>query len=353
MLNQESCWKAVQSRDASRDGEFYFGVVTTGVYCRPGCPARHPLRKNVRFYENAAEAERDGMRQCLRCRPLDALAPAAGKVQSVCRYIEAHLDAPSDLATLAKVAGLSRFHLQRTFKAATGLTPRQYADACRMRRLRSELRTAPDVTAAVYEAGYGSASRVYERAGAELGMTPGEYRRGGSAEITYTAARTPVGLLMMAATDRGLCFVQFGETEAELVEALRAEYPGARLAAMTDAPSPAFRGWMEALESHLAGGQPRLDLPLDIRATAFQARVWKYLQSIPYGEVRSYSAVAEGIGSPNAVRAVARACSANRVALAIPCHRVIRGDGDAGGYRWGLERKQAILRREAAKVSRA
>ncbi len=348
MLNQEYCWKAVQSRDASRDGEFYFGVVTTGVYCRPGCPSRQALKKNVRFYETAAEAERDGMRACLRCRPLDALAPAAGIVQSVCRYIEAHLDDATDLATLAKAAGLSRFHLQRTFKAAIGLTPRQYADACRMRRLKNELRSAPDVTAAVYEAGYGSGSRVYERAGAGLGMTPGEYRRGGRAEITYAASKTPAGLLLMAATDRGLCFVQFGETEADLVEALRAEYPGARLVAMAKAPSAEFRGWMEALGRHLAGGQPRLDLPLDIRATAFQARVWKYLQSIPYGEVRSYKAVAEGIGSPAAVRAVARACAANPVALAIPCHRVIRGDGDAGGYRWGIERKQAILQREAA-----
>ena len=344
MLSDTQCWNAVLARDRNFDGRFYFGVVTTGVYCRPSCPSRLPLRRNVRFFPLPAAAEQAGLRPCLRCRPLEDLA---APIQDLCRYIESHCDQRLSLATLAARAGLSRFHLQRTFKAAVGLTPKQYQEAHRVARLKNQLRQAKDVTEAVYEAGFGSGSRVYERADSRLGMTPGQYRQGGNGTaITHATFESPVGLLMVGATDRGLCFVQFGETEEQLLDALRQEYPSATLEPMRDPAPEAFRQWVEALAAHLAGAAPVLNLPLDIQATAFQMRVWDYLRTIPYGTVQSYGEVARGVGRPSAVRAVARACAANRVALVIPCHRVIRGTGEAGGYRWGLARKQALLEQE-------
>jgi AraC family transcriptional regulator of adaptative response/methylated-DNA-[protein]-cysteine methyltransferase len=344
MLTDTQCWNAILARDRSFDGRFFFGVVTTGVYCRPSCPSRHPLRRNVRFFPLAAEAAEAGLRPCLRCHPL---SDPSALIQDLCRYLEQHCDERPGLATLAARAGLSRFHLQRTFKAAVGLTPKQYLEAHRVGRLKQELRHAKDVTEAVYEAGFGSSSRVYERADTRLGMTPKQYRQGGDGlTITYAAAESPFGLVMMGATGRGLCFVQFGETEPQLLEALRREYPSALLEPMRQPVPAGFRQWMASLTAHLMGTSPGLDLPLDIRATAFQMRVWDYLRSIPYGQVRSYGQVAAGIGKPSAVRAVARACAANRVALAIPCHRVIRGTGEPGGYRWGLARKEALLQRE-------
>jgi AraC family transcriptional regulator, regulatory protein of adaptative response / methylated-DNA-[protein]-cysteine methyltransferase len=349
MMNSEACWEAVEQRDRSRDGSFYFGVVTTGVYCRPSCPARRPLRKNVRFFRTPVEAEREGLRPCLRCHPLEAEGGDAARIGQLCRYIEQHLNSAPDLAELAARAGLSRFHMQRMFKAAVGLTPRAYAEACRMRLLKRELRRSKDVAGAVYEAGFGSSSRVYERAASRLGMTPAEYRkRGRGLVITWAVIESAFGLLLVAATDRGLCRVEFGASKEELLQALRLEFPEARIEAMRGGQAP-LDAWVKALEDHLAGSRPRLDLPLDIRATAFQARVWSYLQTIPYGEVRSYAEVAEGAGIPAAVRAVAHACASNVVALAIPCHRVIRKDGEPGGYRWGVERKQALLGFELSK----
>lgn len=332
------------ARDRSFDGRFFFGVVTTGVYCRPSCPARRPLRGNVRFFSLPAEAEQAGLRPCLRCRPLSN--PAAA-IEDLCRYIEQHCDQRLDLKTLAARAGLSRFHLQRTFKAAVGVTPKQYLEAHRVGKLKKELRHAKDVTEAVYEAGFGSSSRVYERADSRLGMTPKQYRQGGAGvSITYAPMASPVGLAMMGATDRGVCFVQFGESREELLDALRREYPAATLEPAADPAPAAFGQWMDALAAHLAGSCPALELPLDIQATAFRMRVWDYLRTIPYGKVQSYAEVAAGIGRPSAVRAVAQACAANRIAVAIPCHRVIRGTGELGGYRWGVERKQALLNRE-------
>src|SRR5579863_9551521 len=345
MLNQEQCWEAVKRRDRSRDGQFVYGVLSTGVYCRPSCSSRRALPKNVRFYATPQAAERDGLRACLRCRPLDTKPDAAAaRIQDLCRYIESHPDDPHDLADLAARAGLSRFHLQRSFKAAVGLTPKQYVEACRMRKLKQSLRTSQDVAEAVYDAGFGSSSRVYERPDTRLGMTPNQYRQGGrGVAITYATAQSPVGLMIIGATDRGLCFVQFGDSGEALLEALRREYPAATIAPMRMPHPPEFQKWIAALTDHLAGNQPKLELPLDIQATAFQMRVWNYLQSIPYGEVQSYGEVAAGIGQPSAVRAVARACATNRVALAIPCHRVIRGTGEMGGYRWGLARKRALI----------
>jgi len=269
---------------------------------------------------------------------------SAAKMWELCRYIDGHSDSPVKLEDLAERAGLSRFHLQRTFKAVVGVTPKQYADARRVANLKSGLRRAKDVTEAVYDAGFGSSSRVYERADTRLGMTPRQYRRGGEGvTITYATGDTALGLMMIGATDRGLCSVQFGDSAEDLLAGLRKEYPAARVEPMGE-PGAQFQAWMEALRRHLAGqGSAVHQIPLDIRPTAFQMRVWNYLQTIPAGQVQSYKEVASGIGQPSATRAVARACATNRVAIVIPCHRVIRGSGELGGYRWGLARKRALL----------
>ena len=347
MISEEQCWKARDERDPAFDGRFFIGVVSTGIYCRPSCPSRRALRRNIRFYQTAAEAEKAGLRPCLRCRPLES--PSAA-IQDLCRFIEQHSAEPLDLTALAAHTGLSRFHLQRTFKAAVGLTPKQYLDARRLEKLKAGLRHAKDVTEAVYDSGFGSGSRVYERADTRLGMTPGQYRLGGDGlTITHATVESPVGLIMLGATDRGLCFVQFGESAGSLLEALSREYPAARLVPMRKPHAADFRQWIQSLNRHLAGVQPGLALPLDIRATAFQMRVWNYLQTIPYGQVQSYGEVAAGIGQPAATRAVARACAANTVALVIPCHRVIRGTGGLGGYRWGMARKRALIDLERAR----
>lgn len=351
VLNPEQCWNAMLRRDAALDGRFYFGVVTTGVYCRPSCPARTPLRQNVRFYETPAQAETDGLRPCLRCRPLDASRTEthAAVVRKLCAYIERNIDGPLTLKELAGHANLSPSYLQRLFLSVAGVSPKKYAESCRMRKLKSELRTSKDVAQAVYGAGFGSSSRAYERADTRLGMTPGEYRKGAlGVVITYAPIGSPLGLMLLGATDRGICFLQFGESRDVLVEELRREYPAALLEPMREPHAPEFDAWVAALNAYLAGQEPRLDLPLDIRSTVFQLKVWSYLQSIPSGQVQSYGEVAAGIGQPKAARAVGHACAANRVALVIPCHRVIRGGGDLGGYRWGLERKRMLLDTERA-----
>ncbi|HET9392042.1 MAG TPA: methylated-DNA--[protein]-cysteine S-methyltransferase [Candidatus Rubrimentiphilum sp.] len=270
-------------------------------------------------------------------------------ISAACEYAEAHLEESPKLDVLARVAGMSPFHFLRSFKAAVGVTPKRYVDELRLRRLKADLKTSRDVTAAVYDAGYGSASRVYERADTRLGMTPAQYRRSGEGvTISYATVETPIGLMMVAATDRGLCFVQFGESAHALLEQLRREYSKADIAPMDNANDPHLAQWADALRRHLEGGVPDLDLPLDVRATAFQMRVWAYLQSIPRGQVQSYGEVAEAIGRPGAARAVARACASNICAIAIPCHRVIRGTGELGGYKWGLDRKRALIDRERA-----
>jgi AraC family transcriptional regulator of adaptative response/methylated-DNA-[protein]-cysteine methyltransferase len=355
MLDQDKCWESVRTRDSGQDESFLYGVLTTGVYCRPACPSRKPLRKNVRFYESPADAERDGFRPCLRCRPLAEAGPdpTAERIRGVCRYIEAQSDESLKLEDLARQASMSPSHFQRTFKAVVGLSPKQYLDATRLRKLKKGLKESEDVTQAVYQAGYGSSSRVYERAGTSLGMTPNQYRQGGrSITVTYATIETQLGLIMIGATDRGLCFLQFGDRRRGLLAMLEKEYPLARLKAMSKPYHPDFQKWVKALRDYLAARQPHFDLPLDIRATAFQIRVWNYLQSIPYGELQSYAEVASGIGNPNATRAVARACAMNRVALVIPCHRVIRGTGELGGYRWGLARKRTLIDRERAGKAR-
>jgi AraC family transcriptional regulator of adaptative response/methylated-DNA-[protein]-cysteine methyltransferase len=266
-------------------------------------------------------------------------------VQNVCRYIEDNLESPLTLSALGECLGVSPPHLQRTFKRLTGISPRQYADACRLGRLKSRLKTRRTVTMALYEAGYGSSSRLYERAASQLGMTPATYQRGGPAmQIRYTLVSCPLGRLLLAATERGVCALYLGDADKPLEFALGAEYPKAEI----QRDDAALKPWLGALLEHLNGQRPHLKLPLDVQATAFQWRVWQELQAIPYGSTRTYSEIARALGEPTAARAVARACATNPVSVVIPCHRVVREDGSLGGYRWGLHRKQALLEREQA-----
>jgi AraC family transcriptional regulator of adaptative response/methylated-DNA-[protein]-cysteine methyltransferase len=334
-------WNAVLARDAARDGEFVFAVSSTGVYCRPSCAARRPRRENVQFFLRAEQAEQAGYRACLRCRPrsFNGNRQPDG-VKAICRFIEQHLDEPLTLDRLGKEFQQSPFHLQRRFRRVLGITPREYADSCRLRMLKRNLQAGDSVTRAMYDAGYGSSSRLYERTASQLGMTPDKYRRGAIATaIRYTCADSPLGRMLIAATGRGICSIQFARSDGELLEGLKREFPFA--ARKVD--EGGLRSWVSALLKHMLGQNLDLSLPLDIRATAFQRRVWTYLQSIPFGATRSYSEVAKAIGRPSACRAVARACATNPVAVAIPCHRIIHEDGSMGGYRWGMERKKALL----------
>jgi len=344
----ERRWNAVCARDAAHDGEFVFAVSSTGVYCRPSCAARRPRRENVQFFLTNEQAEQEGYRACLRCRPKSASGNAhSDSIKAICRFIEQHLDEPVTLARLGKEFHQSPFHLQRRFKAVLGITPREYADSCRLRSLKRNLKAGDSVTRAMYDAGYGSSSRLYEKTASQLGMTPDKYRRGAiAAAIRYTCADSPLGRMLIAATERGVCAIQFARSDGELLEGLRREFPFAT----RKSDEGGLRSWAGALLKHMQGKQLDSSLPLDIRATAFQRRVWTYLQSIPFGATRSYSQVAKGIGRPTAVRAVARACATNPVAVAIPCHRVVREDGSMGGYRWGIERKKALLGMEGQGV---
>lgn len=271
------------------------------------------------------------------------------RIREICRYIDTHADEPLALETLAAMAHTSKYHFARRFKSVVGVTPKAYAAAVRLRRFKGGLKREQSIDAASYDAGYGSSSRVYEKAAGNLGMTPAQYRAGGQGvAISYATIETPVGLMMIGATDRGICFAHFGDSGDELLEKLRDEYVNAEIAPMRRPYHPDFAAWVEAIARHLAGGQPHLHLPLDIRATAFQMRVWKYLQSIPYGEVKSYREVAQAIGEPHAARAVGNAVARNKVAVVVPCHRVIRESGALGGYRWGLARKRTLLDIERA-----
>ena len=342
----ERRWAAVVARDRSQESGFVYGVLSTGVYCRPGCASRLPKREHVRFYDTAAEAAASGLRACKRCMPDGRDARAVdGTIRRLCRYMETHLEEPLRLAELAERARWSPAHLQRTFRAVVGVSPKQYVDGLRMERFKRSLRSGEvGVTDAIFEAGFGSVSRVYERVDGKLGMTPMELRRGGAGvAVTWASFETVMGLAVLGATDRGLCFLQFGESEAELVGRLRAQYPGAAVSAMAKGASAEFAEWIAALHAYLEGRAPDLRLPVHVRATAFQQMVWEYLQQMPAGRSQSYKDVAEALGRPTAARAVARACASNVVALAIPCHRVVRGTGALGGYRWGLERKRSLL----------
>jgi AraC family transcriptional regulator, regulatory protein of adaptative response / methylated-DNA-[protein]-cysteine methyltransferase len=341
--------RAIAERDPAADGSFVFGVRTTGVYCRPSCRSRPAKAQNIRFFLSPTEAEQAGFRACKRCNPRKALNRAADAMQSLARYIDQHADDALPLEHLAKQAHLSPAHLQRKFKAALGVSPKAYQDAARLKRLKQGLKAGQRVLDSIADAGFQSTSRVYGEATRSLGMTPASYRAGGAGEsITYACRATALGLLMMAATDRGVCFAQFGASEAALAAQLRAEFPRAILGPSRMADSKELDAWIRAFEAHIAGTAPRPDLPLDLRGTAFQIRVWRFLLQIPSGDLVSYSELAAGIGSPGAVRAAASACAANRIAVLVPCHRVLRGDGALGGYRWGLDLKRVLIDRERA-----
>ena len=333
----DSRWASVAAKDKTADGRFVYAVTSTGIYCRPSCPSRRPRADRVRFFDDPVGAEQAGFRACLRCRPRDAARadPWAEKIRRATVYLRNVNGAPS-LAALAMRVGGSPYHLQRNFKRIVGITPREYAEACRETRVRSRLRKGAEVTSAMLDAGYNSSSRFYEGAAARLGMPPSTYRAGGAgATIRYALTAFPLGRLLVGATARGVCFVAMGDTDAELRRRLAAEYPAAELA-----PDKSGLGrWTRAILAHLDGRQPRLDLPLDIRATSFRWQVWTALMSIPPGETRTYAQVARAVGRPRAVRAVAGACAANPVALVIPCHRVVPSAGRHGGYRWGAQRQ--------------
>lgn len=338
-------WQAVLTRDARFDGAVFFGVRSTGIYCRPSCPARRPRREQVVFFRIPEAAESAGFRSCRRCRPrnVSQADPQVEMVRQACRYIEEHIDTLPTLEALSAHTGVSQFHLQRVFKRVTGITPRQYSEACRLSRFKTRVKKGDSVTGAMYDAGYGSSSRLYERAPSQLGMTPADYRRGGKGtRIGYTTARCSLGWLLVAATDKGVCAVRLGDSDVALEADLLSEYP----AADVQRDDAALNRWVELLLNHLEGARPHLDLPLDVQATAFQWSVWEKLREIPYGSTRSYGEIARAIGRPTATRAVARAIATNPVALVVPCHRVIREDRSLGGYRWGVERKQALLERE-------
>lgn len=348
MLDFEQCWQAVLRRDRSQDGKFVTAVRSTGIYCRPSCPARHPGREQVQFFAAPEEARAAGYRACKRCRPdgpdeNEAHVALAG---SICRYLERRSGEPVTLAELADQFHVSPFHLQRTFRKIMGVTPRQYAEALRSRKVKEGLRQEETVTGAIYEAGYGSSSGYYEKASAQLGMTPGAYRRGGEAmQIHYTIAPCGLGLVLVAATERGICAISLGSNAAEMEDRLAKEYPRASIYRV----DARLERWVHPVLEYLEGTRREIDLPLDIQATAFQQRVWETLRTIPYGSTRTYAQVAEQIGQPGAARAVARACATNHAALLIPCHRVVGAGGKLSGYRWGIERKQALLEMERSK----
>lgn len=339
-------WHHVLARDARQDGCFVFAVRTTGIYCRPSCPSRRPRRDSVEFFATTQEAERAGYRACLRCKPTQASDQARYVLRA--RQLLDQAGGSLTLAQLSKRVGLSRFHLQRLFKRATGLSPREYQLARRVQQIKTGLRKGEDVTTALYEAGFSSPSRLYENSNQQLGMTPGTYRRGGAGiNITFAVAASPLGRVLIAATERGLCAVRFGDSGVELERELRSEFHAANL----HRDDAALRPYLEPLMASLRGENTVIDLPLDIRATAFQKKVWDALRHIPKGETRSYAQVARDIGEPRAVRAVANACASNPVAVAVPCHRVVRSDGDLAGYRWGTERKKKLLQAERTEAN--
>src|SRR2546426_3432429 len=349
VTNNPELWDAVLSRDASRDGSFVFAVRSTGIYCRPSCPARRPRREQVQFFQLPEAAEQAGFRACRRCRPRRVRNhhPEIELVRRVCVAIEENDEQPLTLEKLSASTGLSAHHLQRTFKEVMGITPRQYAESRRLTQFKANVKSGTSVTAAMYDAGYGSIRGLYEKSSAHLRMTPATYGRGGRGmRLIYTIANCSLGRLLVAATERGVCSVALGDADAELVKGLFAEYPNASIDSKDTAISPSLNLWLNQVLEHVNGKTPRIDLPLDIRATAFQWRVWDELKRIPLGTTCSYQEISNAIGKPEAVRSVARARASNHAALVIPCHRVIREDKSLGGYRWGLERKRTLLETE-------
>jgi AraC family transcriptional regulator of adaptative response/methylated-DNA-[protein]-cysteine methyltransferase len=337
-------WAQVQARDATADGQFFYSVNSTGVYCRPSCRSRPARPQNVRFHASSHAAETAGFRPCKRCRPdqPNPHAEQAALILAACRQIETAAQPPS-LDALAQQAGISRFHFHRLFKAATGLTPKAYAAAHRQQRIKARLAEGDTVTTAIYEAGFNASSRLYENAHAMLGMTPGAYRAGGAnADIRFAVGQCSLGAILVAQSQRGICAITLGDDPEHLVQLLQDRFPQATLIG----GDAAFENLVAQVVGLVEAPQRGLSLPLDVRGTAFQQRVWQALRAIPAGSTVSYAELAQRIGAPSAVRAVAGACAANAIAVAIPCHRVVRTDGSLSGYRWGVERKRVLLARE-------
>ena len=346
-FDEERLWQAVLHRDRASNGKFVYGVRSTRIYCTPSCPSRRPSRRQVVFFDSVKAAQEAGFRACRRCLPdrTSALESSTEIVRRACELLDAHTEEGRlSLSALGSALGISPYHLQRTFKQVMGVTPQQYAGNRRLARFKENVQSGDEVSAALYDAGYGSSSRLYEKAPQQLGMTPATYRQGGRGiVIRYSVLACKLGRLLVAATERGVCAIRLGDSDEELEESLQREFSAADI--FRD--DVALRAWAEDLVQHLEGRQPQLNLPLDIRATAFQMRVWRELQAIPYGSTRSYGEVAAAIGQPSASRAVARACATNPVAVAIPCHRVVRADHGMGGYRWGIDRKRRLLEQES------
>ena len=349
LLSEETLWQAVLNRDSTFDSVFFYGVRSTRIYCRPICPSRKPNRNQVLFFQFSQEAESAGYRPCKRCQPESEtrLNSAKTKILAICRYIEAEVERIPTLVELGKHVGISPTYLQRIFKQMIGVTPFQYADACRIKRLKERLQQGDTIASALYETGYGASSRLYEKAPQKLGMTPACYQRCGRGEtIRYTIICSPLGELLVAATNKGLCSVKLGETADYLEEELKQEFQNA----LIKPDDEELHNSTQILLNYLSGNCPLPELPLDVQATAFQLRVWEALRRIPLGETASYSDIAQAIEQPKSVRAVARACATNPVALVIPCHRVVQKNGGLGGYRWGISRKKALLNFEAKNI---
>lgn len=350
-LDEQTCWRSVLERDRQSDGKFVYAGKSTGIYCRPSCPSRKPRREQVSFFPNADAAQEQGYRPCKRCRPEDTSGEDTDTrlVRLACEYLASGHSKPVGLEQVSAKSGVTPVRLRKAFKNVTGLSFTQFADARRLDQLKTRLQEGQDVTSALYDSGYSSTSRLYEKAPAQLGMTPNSYRKGGrNVEITYAVIDWSLGQILIAATDKGVCAVRLGEDAATLEAALKKEYPNASL----ERDSGKLHEWVGLMLATLEGHPATHSLPLDVQATAFQRRVWQHLMTIPRSETRTYSQVAEALGEPRSTRAVANACAANPVALVVPCHRVIRQDGGLGGYRWGLERKAALLEEESTTESK-
>jgi AraC family transcriptional regulator of adaptative response/methylated-DNA-[protein]-cysteine methyltransferase len=344
-METEVFWRAVQERDARFDGAFVFAVKTTGVFCRPSCGSKAAKRENVEFFDEIERAEGNGFRACLRCKPklVNAVDPQIEMVIRACDLMRN--DDTRSLDDLSAELELSPSHFQRTFKEIVGISPKKYGEAKRLEKFKSEIKEGSDIVTAMYEAGYGSSSRLYEKASENLGMTPAIYKKGGKGmNINYIITDSELGKLLVARTPRGICSVTFGDGAGDLVEGLKKEFPNAEIAEGAEN----LREPVDEILRYLAGKNKRFALHLDLLATAFQMQVWDFLRKIPYGETRSYSEVAEALGDRKKVRAVAKACATNRVAVVIPCHRIVASSGKLSGYRWGIERKEKLLAKERA-----
>lgn len=344
-LAMDAAWNAVEARDGQFDGAFVYAVCSTKIYCRPSCPSRRPLRRNVQFFAGPKDAEHAGFRACRRCRPQGHLSPVVDLVRRAADFLDARYEDAPSLGDVAAHVKIGPAHLQKTFRRLTGLSPAAYVEGRRMQRLRAELESGTSVTDSIYAAGFSSPSRVYEKSNSLLGMSPGTYRDGGrGVRIYHAVVDCELGRLLVAATEKGICTVELGDDPAALVARLHDRFPKADIVG----DSEALSDWIEDVVALQRGAEPTRELPLDLRGTAFQRQVWNALRRIPKGTTRTYKEIAEALGRPRAARAVAGACAGNTVALVIPCHRVIRGDGGLGGYRWGIERKERLLELESS-----